>query len=38
MCKPVVGAGGGKVIATGTPEVVAKSKNSYTATYLKSML
>ena len=35
---PDGGAGGGKVIATGTPEVVAKSKNSYTATYLKSML
>ncbi len=35
---PEGGAGGGKVIATGTPEKVASSKHSYTGKYLKSIL
>ncbi len=35
---PDGGDGGGRVIATGTPEEVAKSKESYTGQYLKKML
>lgn len=35
---PEGGEGGGKVVAKGTPEEVAKIKESYTATYLKKML
>jgi len=35
---PEGGDGGGSVIATGTPEQVAKAKGSPTATYLKKML
>ena len=35
---PEGGDGGGKIIAVGTPEVVAKSKVSYTAKYLKDKL
>lgn len=35
---PEGGDGGGKVIATGTPEEVAKVKGSYTGKYLKRML
>ena len=35
---PEGGTGGGKVVATGTPEEVAKVKNSYTGMYLKKML
>jgi len=35
---PEGGDGGGKIIATGTPETVAKSKKSYTGTYLKPVL
>ena len=35
---PDGGAGGGKVVAEGTPEAVAKSKTSYTGKYLKKML
>lgn len=35
---PEGGDGGGKIIAKGTPEEVAKSKVSYTAKYLKSKL
>jgi excinuclease ABC subunit A len=35
---PEGGAGGGQVIAEGTPEVIAKNKNSYTAQYLQKML
>lgn len=32
---PEGGTGGGKVVATGTPEEIAKKKNSYTGQYLK---
>ena len=32
------GSGGGQVIATGTPEQVARSKDSYTATFLAEIL
>jgi excinuclease ABC subunit A len=32
------GAGGGEIIAKGTPEEVAKSKKSYTGEYLKKIL
>jgi excinuclease ABC subunit A len=32
---PEGGAGGGEIIATGTPEEVAKVKNSYTGKFLK---
>ncbi len=35
---PEGGARGGEVICTGTPEVVAKNKKSYTAEYLKAEL
>jgi excinuclease ABC subunit A len=35
---PEGGAGGGKVIAKGTPEEVAKTKNSFTGKYLKKCL
>ena len=32
------GKGGGEVVATGTPEEVAKDKKSYTARFLKKEL
>jgi excinuclease ABC subunit A len=32
------GEGGGTVLATGTPEAIAKAKNSYTGSFLKKML
>lgn len=32
------GKGGGEVVATGTPEEVAKNKKSYTAQFLKKEL
>lgn len=35
---PEGGRGGGKIIATGTPEEIAKNKKSYTAKYLKEEL
>ena len=35
---PEGGNGGGEVIATGTPEQVAKEKNSYTGQFLKRIL
>lgn len=35
---PDGGAAGGKIVATGTPEEVAKNKQSYTGQYLKDML
>jgi excinuclease ABC subunit A len=35
---PVGGAGGGKIIAEGTPEQVTKNKRSYTGQYLIKML
>lgn len=35
---PEGGVGGGEVIATGTPEEVAKNKNSWTGKYLKKVL
>jgi excinuclease ABC subunit A len=35
---PEGGVGGGKVVATGTPEEVAKSEHSYTGQYLKKVL
>ena len=35
---PEGGEGGGTVLATGTPEVIAKHKDSYTGAYLKKML
>jgi excinuclease ABC subunit A len=35
---PEGGNGGGKVVAMGTPEDVAKTKGSYTGGYLKSLL
>jgi excinuclease ABC subunit A len=35
---PEGGKGGGKVIATGTPEEVAKMKGSHTARFLKKEL
>ena len=35
---PEGGSGGGKVIASGTPEKVARSKVSFTGTYLKKVL
>ena len=35
---PEGGVGGGEIVATGTPEDVAKSKKSYTRKYLKPLL
>ncbi|MEI2275888.1 excinuclease ABC subunit UvrA [Paenarthrobacter ilicis] len=35
---PNGGSGGGRIIATGTPEQVAKSKESHTATFLAEIL
>ncbi|MBX2859124.1 MAG: excinuclease ABC subunit UvrA [Cellvibrionaceae bacterium] len=35
---PEGGSGGGQIIATGTPEQVAKNKKSYTGKYLKPLL
>ncbi len=35
---PEGGSGGGKVIAEGTPETVAKTKGSYTGQYIKKVL
>ncbi|MBI5974067.1 excinuclease ABC subunit UvrA [Staphylococcus canis] len=35
---PEGGEGGGTVIATGTPEVIAQNEESYTGRYLKSIL
>lgn len=35
---PEGGEGGGTVVAAGTPEEVAKNKNSYTGLYIKKML
>ncbi len=35
---PEGGDGGGKIVAAGTPETVAKSKKSHTGFYLKDML
>jgi excinuclease ABC subunit A len=35
---PEGGAGGGRIIATGTPEAVARNPASHTATYLKPLL
>ncbi|MBO5857294.1 MAG: excinuclease ABC subunit UvrA, partial [Clostridia bacterium] len=35
---PEGGNGGGTVVATGTPEEVAKNKKSYTGQYLKRIL
>ncbi|MDK2124822.1 excinuclease ABC subunit UvrA [Parachitinimonas caeni] len=35
---PEGGAGGGEIIATGTPEQVAKNPRSYTGAYLKKLL
>jgi len=35
---PEGGDGGGEVVATGTPEEVAKSKKSHTGKYLKKIL
>jgi len=35
---PEGGAGGGQIIAVGTPETVAKSKKSHTATFLREIL
>lgn len=35
---PEGGAGGGQIIAEGTPEEIAKSSNSFTGQYLKNLL
>jgi excinuclease ABC subunit A len=35
---PEGGAGGGRVVATGTPEAIAAAKGSYTGQYLKAYL
>ena len=35
---PEGGDGGGEIIATGTPETIAKQKQSYTGQYLKKIL
>jgi len=35
---PEGGSGGGKIIAEGTPEEVAKKKGSYTGQYIKKVL
>ena len=35
---PEGGVGGGEIVATGTPEEVAKNKRSHTGRYIKSEL
>jgi excinuclease ABC subunit A len=35
---PEGGAGGGQIIAKGTPEEIAKNSNSFTGQYLKNIL
>jgi len=35
---PEGGAGGGTILATGTPEILAKHKTSHTGHYLKALL
>lgn len=35
---PEGGIRGGKIVATGTPEQVAKNENSYTGQFLKKLL
>ena len=35
---PEGGIGGGEVVATGTPEKIAKVKESYTGQFLKNIL
>ena len=35
---PEGGDGGGKIVATGTPEAVSKVKESYTGQFLKKVL
>jgi excinuclease ABC subunit A len=35
---PEGGAGGGQIVATGTPEEVARVKDSHTGRYLKKYL
>jgi excinuclease ABC subunit A len=35
---PEGGAGGGEIVATGTPEEVAKASGSYTGQYLTTLL
>lgn len=35
---PEGGSGGGEIVAVGTPEEVAKAKNSFTGEYLKNMI
>jgi excinuclease ABC subunit A len=35
---PEGGEGGGRIVAAGTPEEVARSKNSHTAPYLREAL
>ena len=35
---PEGGNGGGKIIATGTPQEISKNKNSFTGQYLKGVL
>ena len=35
---PEGGRGGGRVLATGTPEQIAKSKKGYTPRFLKAVL
>ena len=35
---PEGGAGGGQIVSTGTPEDIAKSANSWTGKYLKTVL
>ncbi|MES2087423.1 MAG: excinuclease ABC subunit UvrA [Patescibacteria group bacterium] len=37
-CGPLGGEGGGKIIAKGTPEEVARTKGSFTGEYLKKIL
>ena len=35
---PEGGAGGGEIVATGTPEQIANTPNSYTGHFLKEVL
>jgi excinuclease ABC subunit A len=35
---PEGGIGGGEIVATGTPEVIAKVEGSFTGKYLKEVL
>jgi excinuclease ABC subunit A len=37
-CRPLIESGGGRIIAAGTPEQVARTESSYTGQFLRKIL